>query len=312
MRISTSTLCATVLTLAATVPFAAQSALAQGKSWWLDLEAGTEFDDNVAVEQNDDNSESGDIAAILKLDAGYKVVDEKDARVEIGYDFYQSLYQDLSAFNYQSHTPGFKAWIKPGGIKLGLEYTYLHSLLDDSFFLDQHMVSPTISAFLSDDFFVTAYYRFFDKDYNSSDDARDAQTHQTGADVYYYFDRLNMGYFTFGGGFTSEDTDGPAFDYDGFMGRTAVQVPVNLFELDGRVKFSYNYQKRNYDNVESLTPITTLTRSDDRHTLRLNTELEITDAFTWVTEFRNISRNSNLAASNYQENIGSVAFRYSF
>ncbi len=312
MRISTPNSFVTLVTLAAAAQFAVQSVSAQNKSWWLDLEAGVEFDDNVAVEQNDDNSESGDVAAILELDGGYKLVDEKDARVEVGYNFYQSLYQDMNEFNYQSHNPSFMAWIKPGGIKLGFEYSYTHSLLDDSFFLDLHMVSPTISAILSDEFYVTAYYRFYDKNYNSSDDDRDAQTHQTGADVYYYFDRPNKGYFSFGGGFTSEDTSGPAFDYDGFLGRAAVQIPVELFEKKGRVKLSYAYQKRDYDNVESLTPITTETRLDDRHTLRLNTELELTTELKVVAEYRHVSRNSNLATSDYQENIGSVGFRYSF
>ena len=77
MRISTPNFFATVVTLAAAAQFAVQSVSAQNKSWWLDLEAGVEFDDNVAVEQNDDNRESGDIAAILELDTGYKLVDEK-------------------------------------------------------------------------------------------------------------------------------------------------------------------------------------------------------------------------------------------
>lgn len=291
----------------------ASSALAESKSWWFDVEAGVEFDDNVALEQNDDNSTSSDVAAVIELDGGYKLVDEKDARVEVGYNFYQSIYQDLSAFNYQSHNPSFMAWIKPGGIKLGFEYSYTHSLLDGSFFLDQHMLSPTISAFLTDDFYLTGYYRYYDKNYNQSDDARDAQTHQTGADLYYYFDRPNKGYFSFGAGFTSEDTTGDAFDYDGFMGRAAVQVPIELFEKKGRVKFSYAYQKRDYDNPESLTPLVPgETRSDDRHTLRINTELEMTSDLKAIVEFKRVNRNSNLAASDYEENVGTVALRYSF
>jgi len=206
---------------------------ADPKLWWLNVEGGVEYSDNVALEQSDANSMEGDVAAFLELDAGYKLVDEKDARVEIGYNFYQSVYDDLTAFNWQSHNPSAVAWMRSGGIKFGVEYSYTNSLLDDSFFLEQHMLSPTISTFITEDFFISGYYRFYSKNYNRLDDARDADTQQVGADVNYYFDRANKGYVSVGGGFTSEDTDGDAFDYDGFVGRAAAQHPVELFGKKG-------------------------------------------------------------------------------
>lgn len=292
------------------VPAISVAAGAGSKNWWLDLEGGVEYSDNVALEQSDANSTSGDIAVVLELDAGYKLVDEKDARVEVGYNFYQSIYQDLTEYNWQSHNPSFMAWIKPGGIKLGFEYSYTNSLLDDSFFLEQHMLAPTISAFVSDDFYVTGYYRFYSKNYNEADNARDADTHQTGADVYYYFDRPNKGFFSFGAGFTSEDTQGDEFDYDGFMGRASVQHPIEIFAKKGHIKLSYAYQKRDYDNEVSLDGPGT--REDDRHTLKLVTNVEIDDNLKAGLELRRVTRESNLAASDYEENIGAMSLRYSF
>lgn len=307
-KLFTALLVSTVL-----VPVLAVSAGADSKSWWLDVEGGAEYSDNVALEQSDANSTSSDVAAVFELDTGYKLVDEKDARVEVGYNFYQSIYSELSEFNYQSHNPSFMAWIKPGGIKLGFEYSYTHSLLDGDFFLDQHMLSPTVSAFISDDFYLTGYYRYFDKNYNHGDDARDAKTHQVGADLYYYFDRPNKGFLSFGAGFTSEDTQGLAFDYDGFMGRAAVQFPLELFTRKAHLKFSYAYQKRDYDNPESLTPpVVGETRSDDRHTLKVMTDVELDDNLKAIAELRRVTRNSNLAASDYEENVGAISLKYSF
>ncbi|MEQ1755451.1 MAG: hypothetical protein ABL973_15115 [Micropepsaceae bacterium] len=310
---SQSKLLAVLLVSAVSVPAFTAPGSAESKSWWLDVEGGAEYSDNVALEQSDANSTSSDLAAVMELDAGYKFVDEKDARVEVGYNFYQSIYQDLSAFNYQSHNPSFMAWIKPGGIKLGFEYSYTHSLLDGDFFLDQHMLSPTVSAFVSDDFYLTGYYRYFDKNYNHADDARDAKTHQVGADLYYYFDRPNKGFLSFGAGFTSEDTQGAAFDYDGLMGRAAVQFPLELFARKAHLKFSYAYQKRDYDNPESLTPpVAGESRSDDRHTFKVMTDVELDDNLKAIAEVRRVSRNSNLAASDYVENVGAVSLKYSF
>lgn len=309
---STLKMSATALVLAAAL-LAPRGARAEDKSWWLDVEGGIEYDDNVAVDQNDDTSGSGDAAATFEVDAGYKAIDTENSRVEIGYDFYQSVYQDLNEFNYQSHTPSLNAWTKLGGVKLGFNYEYLHSLLDNRFFLDQHTFSPTASAFLTDTIFVSAFYRYHDKNYNSADDARDAQTHQPGADVFLYFDKANKGYVSLGGSYTDEDTDGPAFDYSGFVGRAAVQFPVTLFERKGRVKFSYSYQMRDYDNDESLLLANdNLKRSDDRHTLRAYGDISVTRSLKAIAEARFIERNSNLAAADYRENIASLGLRYGF
>jgi len=266
----------------------------------------------VALEQSDKNSTKGDVAATFEVDTGYKLVDEKDARVEVGYNAYQSIYQDLSAFNYLSQNPSLMAWIKPGGIKLGLEYSYTNSLLDNRFFLEQHMLSPTVSAFITDDFYLTGYYRYFDKNYNHRDDGRDAKTHSAGADLYYYFDRPNKGYFSFGGGYTSENTQSDQYDYSGFMGRAAVQYPVVLFDMKGHIKLSYNYQKRDYDNSISLAPAQTDTRADNRNTLKLSGDLQLSDDLKALVEFRRVTRNSNLASADYTENVGAMSLKYSF
>jgi hypothetical protein len=283
---------------------------ADPKLWWLNVEGGVEYSDNVALEQSDANSMEGDVAAFLELDAGYKLVDEKDARVEIGYNFYQSVYDDLTAFNWQSHNPSAVAWMRSGGIKFGVEYSYTNSLLDDSFFLEQHMLSPTISTFITEDFFISGYYRFYSKNYNRLDDARDADTQQVGADVNYYFDRANKGYVSVGGGFTSEDTDGDAFDYDGFVGRAAAQHPVELFGKKGHIKLSYSFQRRDYDNEISLPAPGT--REDDRHTLKLSTNVEVDTNLKAGVEVRRVVRDSNLNTSDYEENVGSLFLRYGF
>jgi hypothetical protein len=283
---------------------------ADQKDWWLNVEGGLEYSDNVALEQSDANSMEGDVALIVELDGGYKLLDEKDARIELGYNFYQSVYDELTEYNWQSHNPSAAAWIRSGGIKYGIEYSYTNSLLDSSFFLDQHMLSPTISTFITEDFYISGYYRFFSKNYNRLDNDRDADTQQVGADVNYYFDRPNKGYVSFGGGFTSEDTDGDAFDYDGFVGRAAAQYPVELFGRKGHMKLSYAFQRRDYDNEVSLPGPGT--REDDRHTLKLSTNVELDDNVKAGVELRRVVRDSNLNTSDYEENVGSLFVRYGF
>src|SRR5262245_36601052 len=134
----------TALTSAAVLLGALSSdvAYAEKKAWRLSLEGGVEFDDNLAVDENDLHAGKGDAAATFQLGAGYKLLDTDQSRVEIGYDFYQSVYADLSEFNYQEHSPTLSVSTKVDGIKFGFTYSYLHSLLDNRFFLDQHALSP--------------------------------------------------------------------------------------------------------------------------------------------------------------------------
>jgi hypothetical protein len=290
-------------------PLIATHAWADGKNWWLDIEGGVEYDDNVAVDENDATANLGDVAATFEVDAGYKVVDDEDSKFEASYEFYQSVYADQSAFNYQTHYPKLEASTKLGGVRVGFTSSYLHALLDGAFFLDQLSFSPSISAYLTDDFYVTAAYYYFDKDYSRADDARDATTHRPGTDVYYYFDRPGRGYLSLGGSYTTEDAAGPEFDYEGFVGRAAIQFPIVLCEHRGRLRFSYAYQMRDYENI---TPSIGVERKDDRHTLRVYGELGLTDSLKAVAEARFIDRNSNLPEADYQENIASFGLRYSF
>ncbi|MEQ1865178.1 MAG: hypothetical protein ABL996_11100 [Micropepsaceae bacterium] len=302
----------------------APAAYAKGQSWWLDLEGGVEYDDNVAVNQNidengdkiDASSGSSDVAATFEVDAGYKLIDTDDSRVELGYNFFQSLYQDLNEFNYTEHSPSLNAWTKVDGIKLGFTYSYMNASLDNDFFLEQHILSPSIAGYLTEQIYVSAFYRYADKNYNRLDSRRDAQTQQPGGDVFYYWDKANRGYVSAGASYTIEDTDitpvdYPSYGYDGVSLRAAVQIPFDAFERKARLRLAYAFQNRDYDELTSL-PLPGGKREDERHTARVKLEVDVMSNLKAIGEYRFIDRNSNLLTADYQENIASAALRYSF
>jgi hypothetical protein len=290
------------------------SPLALAKDWHLDVAAGVSFDDRVTVDEND-SSAASDVAAEFEIDAGYKLFDDGDSKIEVGYDFSQTLYNDLSAFDYQEHMPSISASTKSlGGVKLGFTYSFRHSLLDDKFFQDQHILAPSLSFYMSDDMQLTLTYKYYDKNYNFLDNARDAKTHQPSADLYYYFDGASKkGYLMVGAGYTNEDTRGAEFDYSGFLGRASVQVPIDPFGMPGRFKLTYSYQVRDYDDPTSLAPFpNTLTRHDDRQTLRAYADMEIADDLKLFVDYAFMDRGSNLATADYNKNDVYAGLEYSF
>jgi uncharacterized protein (PEP-CTERM system associated) len=54
------------------------------------------------------------------------------------------------------------------------------------------------------------------------------------------------------------------------------------------------------------------TREDDRHTLKLSTNVELDDNVKAGVELRRVVRDSNLNTSDYEENVGSLFVRYGF
>jgi hypothetical protein len=322
------------LCLAAGMIGAAPATLADGsksKAWSLDLKAGIMFDDRVTVDEADASAAS-DVAAVFDIDASYKLVNESDARVEIGYDFYQSLYSDLSDFNWQEHSPSITAWTKAlGGVKLGITYAYTYASLGGSHFYGQHALTPSLSANIADDMQLILSYRYYDKDYEFPEDARDATGNQVNADLYVYFSENKKGFVQFGAGYTDEATRGEVvsvlpgpvlvptdpYDYSGFTARAAVQVPIDPFGLPGRVKLSYSYQMRDYDDPTSLFPALPPaaglpTRQDDRQTLRALADVEVADNLKLYADYRFSDRGSNLATADYNKNVVSMGLEYGF
>ena len=289
---------------------AAQPAHADGKAWRVDLEAGILYDSNVDNDENDSSSSIGDSAVTFEIDAAYKLVNSEHSRIELGYNFFQSLYQDLSAFNYQTHKPELSAWTKLGTVKLGVAYMYSNAQYDGAFFQQQHVFTPSISGMLTDNIHFKATYRYVDKNYNVADNGRDAQTQQPAGDLQFYFDKANKGYVSLGGTYTIEDASDLAYDYDGLTGRAAVQFPIAVFGKGGRLKVSYAYLMRDYDDITSTS--IGEKREDRRHTFRAQGEVEVTANLTAIAEYRFVDRNSNLASANYSESIASGALRYGF
>jgi hypothetical protein len=275
------------------------------------------FDDRVTVNEDEEAATAAsDVAGVFEIDAAYRLVNESDTRVEIGYDFYQSLYSDLSDFNWQQHTPSITAWTKAlGGVKLGITYAYTNTQLGGSFYYGQHAVTPSLAANLSDDIQLIVSYRYYDRNYNSLDDARDATGHQPNADVYMYFAENRKGFVQLGVGYTDEETKGLEYDYSGFVGRAAVQFPIDPFGLPGRLKLSYSYQMRDYDNPESLFPLLPPvpgdpTREDDRQTIRALADVEIAEDLKLFADYRFQDRGSNLASADYNKNVVTVGLEY--
>lgn len=277
------------------------------KPWSLKLEAGARYDDNISVEQLDVTTRAGDEAAIFDLSASYDAKVTKQTSVGVSYAFSQRLHEDFVDFDLQSHQFSAKIGTTAAGVKLNTSYSFYHTLLGGDSFLDMQVVSPSASKFITKSLFVRGAYSYFSKDFKIAND-RDADTHTVSLDAFYFFNK-SKSYVSAGVRYENENTVGDPFDYSAIVANAALQFPIPLGQDSGKIRLSYSYRDRDYDNI---TPSIGEKRVETRSVLKASLKAPIAGNFYALAEYKYADRNSNLASANYTENVGSIAIGYGF
>lgn len=296
---------ASVLLVAAAM-LASTAAYAQdSKPWSLELKAGVSHDDNVTVQQLDVKSGRGDTIGNFELAAGYKLLDSKTDKLTLNYDFSQSLHETLSNFDIQSHSIGFTGSTDLDGVSLGYAYSFYHLLLGGKSFLDMHVVNPSISTFVLPNVLIRGSYFYYDKSFYTAT-ARDATQHQPDVTAFYFFDQ-SKAYVSLGAHYEIENTVAPEFDYKGYALSANLQMPVDLGISEVKFDAGYTYLHRNYDNI---TPSLGVKRFENRSTFRVAAEIPLIEQLDVTLDYRYVDRHSNLASSNYKENVVGAMLGY--
>ena len=273
----------------------------------VDVRAGGEYDSNVVVSETDVDTGAGDFSAELDLSIDYEVKFDKRGSVEVGYIFSQSLHQDLTQFDVQTH--GFKAGIKQrfGAFKLGINYRYYDSSLGGNGFLSLQRISPYVTFYMGKTFLLRATYTYEDKNLKTSI-IRDATSNIFGADAYLLIDRSRT-YFSFGYKMKILDAVGPEFDYDANTARAQFTTRVPLLGKASKFRMGVNYEKRDYDNI---TPSIGENRDDKRLTLKTSLKIPFGDHFYALASLRYRDYQSNFLSADYTETVSSLQFGFSF
>ena len=270
--------------------------------WSVEASVGMEYDDNLNVAELDVSSGEGDVAAIIEVSVGYEFPGLTDYELEAGYDFYQSLYQDFSEFNLQTHALHLSGSREFGDLDAGLTYRYTYSRLDDNDFLRIHSLQPSLGYSVQPNWYLNLAYGYQDKEF--ADDAeRDARQHALSLDNYIVFDD-NKSYVRLGYRGEDEDADGPRYDYLGHYLNAGLSTPLNLLPKPAKLDFSYQYLTKDYSNI---TPSIGKERNDHRHTFGVKAHIDLSDAVFARLGYEYVDASSNLPSADFHENIVSVS-----
>lgn len=268
------------------------------RTWSAKVGAGREYDSNVSVSEVDASSGESDYAWTMLLGVGVNQSLGDTSALSLNYDFSQSLYDEFSFVDRQTHILGANLTTDLTKTKAGFSAYYISSRLDGDPFLEFLRLSPSLSGFISKRWFARGAYVYADRSLKRRSD-RDADTHSLEGDLY-YFHRGLRSYFNFGYRYRDEDTvrDSLAFRSHGIKLRY-----IRRFNLVGRQakgEISWRYEERRYLAPE---PLIAAKRSDDRGRLKLDLEVPLGKRTTLKGYYSYGDFASNLPIADFTQTI---------
>ncbi|MBT3368467.1 MAG: tetratricopeptide repeat protein [Nitrospina sp.] len=276
------------------------------KLWKVTASFGWEYDDNVTREEEDTVTEVADYSTVYEVAGTYRVLKHEGYEVEAGYEFFQSLYEDVTAFNFQSHGFTFSGTKEFGRWDTGLDYGFTQNMLDGNNFLGIHSIVPSVGFATGENMFTHVSYMLLDKNFQSGDnDPRDAVNHSIGVNHFIFFNQ-NKAYVLLGYQLASENTRGAEFDYTGHRLSAAVQSPA---WWSTKAKLSYTFALKDFSNVTSSIGEE---RLDKKNTLHFLLSRKFLDHFEGKIDYQHIISDSNLASVDFDQNVLKLEVGFSY
>lgn len=273
----------------------------------IELKAGAEYDSNVSVEQTDVVTRTGDAALKLGGAVKYRFADFGKTQLTAGYDFDQTVYDDLTDYNLQIHTLSAGSSTRIGKASVGADYRFFHIRLGAQPFLDMHVASPSVAGFVSSNVFLRASYTYSHKAFTTAS-TLDADTHDLEANAYYFIMR-RRGFVGLAVRYQHENTVDPTRDYDAMQVTGSLQLPVNVPAKGSKIRLGLAYRDRDYSNV---TPSLGTPRREKRYSFSASADIPVGRGFSIKPEFRAMDRNSNDPYTNYADQMSALSMVYRY
>jgi len=264
----------------------------------FEFSAGAEYDSNISVDTIDTNTGADDFAAVLDAEIEFETELSEETEFKLGYSFSQSLHDEFTNFDIQSHFASADVSHDFGSFDLGAAYRFSYSSLGGDGFLTLQQVSPYLSSFITKKVFVRGAYTYTDKNFKNRID-RDAEVHSGGADLYYFADGVRT-FFVVGYKYESEDAFDPQFDFDANHFKVRFSRRIAMGTRDAKFKLGWRYEMRDYS---SITTSIGVVRDDDRHRVQVELEMPITDRIYGLVEYEYSDYSSNLPSADYNQHL---------
>jgi len=268
------------------------------KPFSLSGRVGLEVDSNVSVPELDASSGKSDVAGVFELGGSYRFLHAPNYEAEIGYDFYQSVYSDVTEANLRSHTFGIDGTRDVHGADVGGSYRFTHSQLGGDDFLNLHNLLPSVGFSVLPNWYAIVGYNYLHKNFDRDND-RDGDQHALALDNFWFVcdgrASIALGYRL-----QKENTHGAQYDFFGNLVSARFKTPLSIKSFDFDAMLFFQYQSRDYDHV---TPSIGKKRDDNRYNAALGLGKDINQYVRAQIDYQYFNSDSNLPEADYDEHI---------
>jgi hypothetical protein len=281
----------------------AQAAPKSGFS--LELDSGLEYNSVVSLNELDLSNNEGDTALLVDATAGYNRELTDSLELDLGYTYSVLDYRDIDSVDQDSHIFSADLVQSVGGAKVGLSGFYVSSDLDDQDFMELGRVSPHISGFIADGWFLRGGVVHSTKT-NDINPGRDATAVISEIDAY-HFPAGKPWFVHVGYKYRDEDADASRFDYTGNTLKVRYVYRLPLFEKKSRLELAHQYIDRNYS---ALTPSIGEERLDRRNRSSIELQVELSPSVDVRMYYNYSDWESNLDSVDFSRNVAGVRVTY--
>ncbi|MAJ61754.1 MAG: hypothetical protein CBC48_18605 [bacterium TMED88] len=263
---------------------------------------GFEYDDNLTLSDVDLTTGIGDTATLFDASLDAFLVRRPDLQISVGYDFYQSLYTTLSAFDLQSNSPHVEIAAGSGPLIGSAAYRFTYDTLGGEAFLATHRGDFALEySFIP--YIVGSLGARVEGQNFEQVPIRSAQriTLEMGVRL---IDPNRPVTFEIGWRPIWNDAEGPEFDYFAQAVTAGVFFSVNTPLRPLNFLLSYDWEYRDYENI---TPSIAKKRYDRRHLAGTGLSVPLFGPTELALDYLFIASRSNLPGLTFNENI--VSFR---
>lgn len=293
--------------LFSTVVQAAEELEERDSAFSFEISAGAQYDSNITVTEIDRTTGVDDVAALVSADVSFNQNINSDTELSLGYNFSQSLHDEFTEFDLQSHLVTADLAHDFDTFDAGIAYRIADANLDGDGFLILQQISTYLTRYFSEDYLLRADYTYSDKTFDGRD-SRDSTVNAVGADLYYFLNSVRS-YFIASYRFEDESAVDPQFGFQGNHFRLRYLRRVMIGSTEARIRLGYSFEYRKYD---SLTPSIAEKRDDNRQSLEAEFELPVSESFSVLIAYEYADNTSELLIADYTQNLFSVQLVLSF
>ncbi len=268
----------------------------------LYVKLGYAYDDNVRLEPLDEDiyADEDDYCFVGYISGRYKIVNRDDIIIGVGYSHYQTVHNQLKAYDLVGSIINFYTKYQIGPVTFGFSYLPSFYWLDGDTYMRRHQLRSEIMLKIDDNLSTRVSYNYYLID-NVQDNNRDGHTNEPALDVYYNLREMKMFLFC---GIAYEVSFPSHRDQDYRQLKAKLGVSAKL-PWQFNLNITGKYSNKRYENVDSIIDIR---RKDDKYYGAISlSRVFYYDWLSIIADFNYTKNDSNINVYNYKRQVATLS-----